>query len=64
VGRLAQIPTWRVLLRRVGAGERSLALACLEGVGLAELADARSDRLSGGQQQRVAIARALAQRSR
>jgi phosphonate transport system ATP-binding protein len=64
VGRLAQIPTWRVLARRVGVGERALALACLERVGLAELVDARSDRLSGGQQQRVAIARALAQRSR
>ncbi len=64
VGRLAQIPTWRVLLRRVGADERSLALACLDRVGLAELADTRSDRLSGGQQQRVAVARALAQHSR
>jgi ABC-type polar amino acid transport system ATPase subunit len=47
-----------------GAGERALAMACLERVGLAELADARSVRLSGGQQQRVAIARALGQHSR
>ncbi|HWH34328.1 MAG TPA: phosphonate ABC transporter ATP-binding protein [Acidimicrobiales bacterium] len=64
VGRLAHVPTWRVLLRRVGSKERSLALECLERVGLAHLAGARSDTLSGGQQQRVAIARALAQRSR
>jgi phosphonate transport system ATP-binding protein len=63
-GRLADLPTWRVLLRRPGASERALALACLRRVDLAEHADARADRLSGGQQQRVAIARALAQRSR
>ena len=64
VGRLADLSTWRVLLRRPGRLERLLALDCLRRVDLADHADARADRLSGGQQQRVAIARALAQRSR
>ncbi len=63
-GRLADLPTWRVLARMPGAAERASALACLERVGLARHAGARADRLSGGEQQRVAIARALAQRSR
>ncbi|WP_087972680.1 phosphonate ABC transporter ATP-binding protein [Oceanobacillus rekensis] len=40
---------------------REKAMACLERVGLAHLADRRADRLSGGQQQRVAIARMLMQ---
>jgi phosphonate transport system ATP-binding protein len=40
------------------------ALACLERVGLRELAFQRADTLSGGQQQRVGIARALMQRPR
>ena len=62
-GRLADLPTWRVLARRPGTGERRAALECLDRVGLGDLAHARADRLSGGQQQRVAIARALAQRS-
>jgi phosphonate transport system ATP-binding protein len=43
---------------------REEALACLERVGLAAIADRRADRLSGGQSQRVAIARALMQRPR
>jgi phosphonate transport system ATP-binding protein len=63
-GHLADLPTWRVLLRRPGRAVRAHALGCLAEVGLAELAAVRADRLSGGQQQRVAIARALAQRSR
>ena len=40
---------------------RTEALAHLDRVGLAELADRRADTLSGGQQQRVAIARTLMQ---
>ncbi|NJP36098.1 phosphonate ABC transporter ATP-binding protein [Bacillus luteus] len=40
---------------------RDRAMMCLDRVGLAHLADRRSDQLSGGQQQRVAIARMLMQ---
>jgi len=46
------------------AALRAEAMACLDRVGLADLADRRADRLSGGQRQRVAIARALMQRPR
>ena len=60
-GRLAAVPTWRVLARHFAPADRALALACLERVGMRERADTRADQLSGGQQQRVAIARALAQ---
>jgi ABC-type phosphate/phosphonate transport system ATPase subunit len=61
VGRLADVPTWRVILRRFKRSDRQLALGCLDTVGLVDRAGARADELSGGQQQRVAIARALAQ---
>lgn len=43
------------------AEERARAMACLDRVGLADVARRRADRLSGGQSQRVAIARALMQ---
>ena len=48
-------------MRRVSKRDREAALACLERVGLADLADRQISRLSGGQQQRVFLARALAQ---
>jgi phosphonate transport system ATP-binding protein len=60
-GRLAVVPTWRVLLRQFARADRQRALHCLDTVGLLAKASARADQLSGGQQQRVAIARALAQ---
>ena len=63
-GRLAVVPTWRVLLRRFTYADRQLALRGLDTVGLLDKAYTRADQLSGGQQQRVAIARALAQDAR
>jgi phosphonate transport system ATP-binding protein len=60
-GRLAGMPTWRVLGRRFAAADRQAALTCLDRVGLLDKAYLRADALSGGQQQRVAIARVLAQ---
>jgi phosphonate transport system ATP-binding protein len=60
-GRLAALPTWRVLTRTFATPDRQKALWCLDTVGLLDKAYARADQLSGGQQQRVAIARALAQ---
>jgi phosphonate transport system ATP-binding protein len=64
VGRLAHMPTWRVLARHFTRGDRQLALGCLDTVGLLDKAGVRADQLSGGQQQRVAIARALAQHAK
>ncbi len=46
--------------RPVGRRERAHALACLDAVGLADLAGGPFWELSGGQKQRVLIARALA----
>jgi len=48
-------------VRPVGRAHRRAALACLERVGLADLAARQISQLSGGQQQRVFLARALAQ---
>jgi phosphonate transport system ATP-binding protein len=64
VGRLGEVATWRVMLRRFPRSDRQLALAALDRVGMLPYALQRADSLSGGQQQRVAIARALAQQSR
>jgi polar amino acid transport system ATP-binding protein len=50
----------RKVLRKPSGEARSLALAALDRVGLAEKAHSHPSELSGGQQQRVAIARALA----
>lgn len=60
MGRLAYHSTLRSLfpLPRV---DQSIALDCLNRVGLLDKALIRVDTLSGGQQQRVGIARALAQ---
>ena len=62
-GRLGEVSTWRVMLRRFPHLDRQLALAALDRVSMLPYALQRADRLSGGQQ-RVAIARALAQQSR
>ncbi|HSM91821.1 MAG TPA: ABC transporter ATP-binding protein [Anaeromyxobacteraceae bacterium] len=51
-------------LQGVGSERRARALAILEELGLAELADRRPTELSGGQQQRVAVARAVAAKPR
>jgi len=51
-------------IRRPGRRQREAALACLEKVGIRELAGRQISQLSGGQQQRVFLARALAQESR
>jgi len=48
-------------LRPVTKRHRDAALACLDQVGMADLADRQIGQLSGGQQQRVFVARALAQ---
>jgi manganese/zinc/iron transport system ATP- binding protein len=47
--------------RRPGKAQRESAMACLEQVGMADLADRQISQFSGGQQQRVFLARALAQ---
>jgi manganese/zinc/iron transport system ATP- binding protein len=48
-------------LRPVSRAHKAAALACLDQVGMADLAGRQISRLSGGQQQRVFLARALAQ---
>jgi len=51
-------------LRRPGRRHRERALACLDKLGIRELASRQISQLSGGQQQRVFLARALAQEAR
>ncbi len=46
-------------LQGAGEGLRERALAVLDELGLADLADRRPSEMSGGQQQRVAVARAV-----
>ena len=50
--------------RPVGKADKAAALACMDRVGIADLAGRQIGQLSGGQQQRVFIARALAQEAR
>jgi phosphonate transport system ATP-binding protein len=61
-GRLSYRSAWRSLFYSFTREDRSIALECLEMVGLGHKAFQRADTLSGGEQQRVGIARALAQR--
>ena len=52
---------WASLARWFAAAERTIALRCLDHVGLLDRVWQRTDTLSGGEQQRVAIAKILAQ---
>lgn len=61
VGRIAYHSTIRSLFPLPKA-DLTVAMECLERVGLADKALKRADQLSGGERQRVGIARALAQR--
>jgi phosphonate transport system ATP-binding protein len=63
-GTLGHHRTVASALGRLPASEKLHALACLDEVGLRNLATQRAGTLSGGQAQRVSIARALAQRPR
>lgn len=62
-GRLSYHSALRTLVG-LPARDKSIALECLEQVGLLDRALQRADQLSGGQQQRVGIARAMAQQPR
>ncbi|MGF0318419.1 zinc ABC transporter ATP-binding protein AztA [Nocardia fluminea] len=59
MGRWAHRGPWRRLTR----DDREIARACLERMGLTDLASRRLDTLSGGQRQRTLLAQALAQQS-
>ncbi|MEO6340805.1 MAG: ATP-binding cassette domain-containing protein, partial [Caulobacteraceae bacterium] len=61
LGSLGRIPHWRGLLGLWAAQDRTLTMAALARVGIADRADQRASTLSGGQQQRAAVARALVQ---
>lgn len=61
IGGLARAPLLASCLRRFAPAELAAARDRLAEVGIAELADRRTDALSGGERQRVAIARALHQ---
>lgn len=63
IGRLGAHTAFRTLMP-LPAGDRNLALATLDRLGLLERALDRADQLSGGQQQRVGIARAMVQQPR
>ena len=63
-GRLAYTNVFSSSLKLFHKEDIEFAKACLERVGLGDMAKRRADQLSGGQQQRVGIARALVQRPR
>jgi phosphonate transport system ATP-binding protein len=60
-GRLAYNSVLKTCLKLFTKDDISLALECIDRVGLKDKVYNRADQLSGGQQQRVGIARALAQ---
>lgn len=61
LGRIAYTPFWRASLKAWTRDDRAMAMAALDQLDIAGMADRRADHLSGGQQQRVAICRALMQ---
>ena len=61
MGRLAHTGTARAMLKLWKLEDRTIAMAALDQLDIAQLASRRADNLSGGQQQRVAICRALVQ---
>ena len=63
LGALGRIPRWRGLLGLWPAEDRTLTMAALARVGIADRAGQRASTLSGGQQQRAAVARALVQKA-
>lgn len=60
--RVADMGLLRVLTGLYSKKDITLALECLDKVGILDKAYQRADQLSGGQQQRVALARTLAQK--
>jgi len=61
IGRISRHGALSSLAKQFTAAERTLAIAALDRLDLADQALQRADTLSGGQQQRVAIARAMLQ---
>jgi phosphonate transport system ATP-binding protein len=63
LGMLGRIGFWRGLFGLWPASEKTLVMAALQRVGVADYAGQKASTLSGGQQQRAAIARALVQKA-
>lgn len=63
LGMLGRIGFWRGLLGLWPGPEKTVVMAALQRVGVAEFAGQKASTLSGGQQQRGAIARALVQKA-
>lgn len=64
LGSLGRLPGWRGVFGLWPAADKSIAMAALQRVGVADHAAQRANTLSGGQQQRGAIARAIVQGAR